>query len=231
MEYSPYYPQDTTVFGTMNLKRHLIEMLFPDKCVGCFVRGVLLCDECRKNIAPALQPPYQWITSIFSYNDTRTKALVRLLKYRNAPRVVGIFAPTLAEAFAEFLGEENLFIGSRNILLVPIPLSKNRLRKRGYNQAELLAKAIASRFPGKAIVETTLLKKRIETKPQAEIRKRSLRLQNLGDCFWAENRHAHSGEIIVLLDDVTTTGATLVAARKALRAAGYRRIYALTIAH
>ena len=97
-----------------------------------------------------------------------------------------------------------MFLGSRPILVVPVPLSKKRFAKRGYNQAELLAQKMTARIPnGNIRVKTDLLKKIKETKPQVDIKKRSIRLSNLGDCFAITPQSASGGEVIVLLDDAT----------------------------
>ena len=219
-------------FRNMNFFSRFTEALFPDRCVDCGTRGALLCFACIKKISPALTPEKDFIASVFSYHDFRVKRLVWLLKYRNKRNVAKVFAPPLAAALLEFLGEENSFLGARKILLVPVPLSKKRYAKRGYNQAELIAQEIIKNMPeGKFLLETKLLKKRNETKPQADIKKKSLRLINLGDCFEIFAGRKSNGEVVFLIDDVTTTGATLMAARKVLRAAGFNKVYALTIAH
>jgi ComF family protein len=216
----------------MHILSHFFATLFPDKCVGCQERGILLCEKCQKNIAPATNPMHGWITSVFAYNDFRVKRLIWLLKYKNTRHVASIFAPFLTASLIEFLGEEALFHGARKIVLVPIPLSKKRMAKRGYNQAELLAKGIFENSVLKNIsLNTKLLQKIVETKPQADIKNRGRRLENLGDCFAVNENMTANGEVVILIDDVTTTGATVTAARKVLRAAGFRTIYALTVAH
>ncbi len=169
---------------------------------------MLLCSACLKKLPPAGEPSYDFITSVFAYHDFRVRRLIRLLKYKNARHVAEVFAPPLAAALVEFLGEEDLFLGSKEILLVPIPLTRKRRAQRGYNQAELLANAVAKQISEVNIrVDTGLLKKIQETIPQADIKQRSERLLNLGECFWAP------------------------AARKVLRAAGFSRVYAFTVAH
>lgn len=206
-------------------------MIFPDRCVGCGIRGFLLCRECETKITPATNPMHSWITSVFAYGDFRVRRLVRLLKYKNARGVATVLARSLSETLLEFLGEEGLFLGSRNVLIVPIPLSQKRMAKRGYNQSELLARKTVDQIKNDLLVlETGLLKKIKETTPQAEIKHRGKRLENLGDCFVVTQTSA-GGEVVILIDDVTTTGATLMAARKALRRAGFRKVYGFTVAH
>ncbi len=173
---------------------------------------------------------HTWITSVFAYQDFRIKRLVWMLKYKNARRVAKLFAPHMGRALTELVGEEERFLGAQ-IVLVPIPLSQKRKRMRGYNQAELLARKIVEYMPeGSCRVDTTILKKDIETTPQADIHKRSDRLKNLGQCF-SVSRQPRGGETIVLVDDVTTTGATFAEARRALKEAGYRKVRALSVGH
>ena len=176
---------------------------------------------------------------MYSYADQRVRRLVKLLKYKNTRHAAGVFGVPLARVLMESLGEDALFVGQRNILLVPIPLAKSRRRKRGYNQAELLARALLAhvrRIDPQGIgmqmsVDTVLLEKIVDTKPQAEISHRVERLKNLDDCFRVVSGRVSKGEVIILIDDVTTTGATLVAARQALVYAGFLNVVALTVAH
>jgi ComF family protein len=207
------------------------QTLFPDRCTGCAARGTLLCGACRKSLLPAETPNHAFITSVFSYRDPRVRKLVRNLKYKNGRRVVSVFAPELALAVTEHMGEEQNFL-SRAVLFVPVPLSKKRLHERGYNQAEALARGIIPLVGRDNIrVETRILKKTIETRPQADIKRRSERLANLDGCFSASVENCTGRETVFLFDDVTTTGATLVACRNALRKAGFRNIHAFTLAH
>lgn len=108
---------------------------------------------------------------------------------------------------------------------MPVPLARTRQIQRGFNQAELYARAFSS-------VQTPLKRHLIrirETAPQVCLSHRD-RSANVKDCF-ASRAKIPADEIIVLVDDVVTTGATLREAARALRAAGAKQIWALTIAH
>lgn len=210
--------------------KFLSHLFFADQCVGCKRRGVFLCDLCGKTLPPAQSVEHAFITSIFSYRDPRVRSLVRLLKFRHAHHVAKVVAPFLASSLTEFLGEEAFFIGTRPIYLVPIPLSKKRLRTRGYNQSEILARKIQECLPNIVAIKTDILYRVRDTKPQSEIKRRSLRLTNLTGCFGVKIK-SESLCVIVLIDDVSTTGATLIEARKVLRKSGYTKVYALTLAH
>jgi ComF family protein len=127
-------------------------------------------------------------------------------------------APALAEAMRRL---EPLEAGS---VLLPIPLGRRRLRERGYNQAEALARALG-RAAGLR-VETGALRRARETRSQTALAP-AARTANVEGAFMASPTR---GARLVLVDDVCTTGATLVAAARALRAAGAARVEAVTFA-
>lgn len=111
-------------------------------------------------------------------------------------------------------------------LVVPVPLAPKRQRERGYNQAELLAHAIAGKL-GIPFVPSAAKRIR-ETRSQVGL---SIvqRRDNVAGAFWADPRHI-DGKCVLLIDDVLTTGATLNACALALRHAGASKIVAMTVA-
>lgn len=113
--------------------------------------------------------------------------------------------------------------------IVPVPLSARRLRERGFNQAALLAAALA-RSP--AAGECAQLLERTRHTPAQSGLHRELRLRNLRAAFSVPQRHAGkiAGQRVVLVDDIMTTGATLDAAAQALRRAGAIHICAMVVA-
>ncbi len=108
--------------------------------------------------------------------------------------------------------------------IVPVPLSRTRLRERGYNQAELIANHIAK------ITEKNLLNvlKRIKhTQAQANLSRKE-RIENVREAFVADNKV--NGLRIIVIDDVFTTGSTLNECAKALYKKGAKEVYGLTFA-
>ncbi len=208
----------------------ILGAFFPDSCLGCGERGSLLCAECLRSLPQASSAEFSWITSLYAYQDSRVRSLIKKIKFKNTRHGVEVFAEALAWAVTEYVGEEAMLIGKRTICLVPIPLSKKRAKMRGYNQSELLARGMLKYLDrDRFCVDTKLLVKEVETTAQADIKRKSERLMNLGGCFRATR--VSRGECIFLIDDVTTTGATLRAARSELRAARFNHIHAFTIAH
>jgi ComF family protein len=139
---------------------------------------------------------------------------VRALKFRGHRAV----ARTLGEAMARVLPP------GPHDLVIPVPLHVSRLRERGYNQAVLLGRALA-RVTGLRLVPDGLARRR-PTPPQADLDATARRL-NVRSAFVASPRLA--GAVVVLVDDVLTTGATADACARALRAAGARRVSVLTV--
>lgn len=115
-------------------------------------------------------------------------------------------------------------------LLVPVPLHPRRLRRRGFNQAALIAGAL-SRSLGIAAAYHRLVR-RAPTPAQSEMPGRAERLRNVRGAFEVPRRHQRSlaGRSICLIDDVATTGATLGACARTLRDAGARSVVALCAA-
>lgn len=115
----------------------------------------------------------------------------------------------------------------QNAILVPVPLHSRKQRARGYNQAEIIARAIEQAVPT-AVVERCL--RRVRATPSQTFLSREERRRNMKGAF-ACVRPPGGGERIILVDDVLTTGATLNAAVHAFHRAGLRNIYAFTLAH
>lgn len=114
----------------------------------------------------------------------------------------------------------------QSFILVPIPMPKLRKHIRGYNQSEILARNIASQCSMQ--MDLSLLARHTRPERQVKVASRKKRLLNQRGTFSCENVQ---GKRILLIDDVTTTGATLMEARKVLLKAGAHEVRAFTIAH
>jgi len=127
----------------------------------------------------------------------------------------------------EFIKEYNLpmqFIDA----IIPIPLSKTKLREREFNQALILSSCIGSEFNKKVLADKLLRHK--DTKTQTDL-KDDERFLNVRDAFGVTEQSCIKGKNILLIDDVLTTGATCSQASLALKNAGANSVYVLTLAN
>ena len=110
--------------------------------------------------------------------------------------------------------------------MIPIPVHKKKLQKRGYNQAEVLAAALSDRLS--IPVETELLVRAVNTEPQKRLDPEH-REQNLKKAFQCTKKSV-SYKKVLLVDDIYTTGATIEACTKCLQAAGIPEVYYTSVA-
>jgi ComF family protein len=173
------------------------------------------CHACRRGIYG-----FDVARSFGAYNDAMVRAIL-LLKYEGVLPLGRWFAARLAGIAVahpkEFAAD----------VVVPVPLHPARLRERGYNQAELIARPLARRLG--LPLRSYLL---VRTKPRPEKLKltRRERWETVRGAYALRERARVDNLRVLLVDDVMTTGATLDACSRALRRAGASRVAALTVA-
>lgn len=213
-----------------SLLQWIRDTLWPARCVGCAVAGNNLCDTCRHTLpnAPTIRALTDGIRIISGgpiAHPLLAQAIWRM-KYRGVHTLAVPLAHWLTDTVATT--PETLRLVRPSALIVPVPLHASRFRERGYNQAELLARAIAG-IIAMPCAPNTLSRVR-HTASQVETADRIGRLENMREAFVCTEPAAVRGRAILLVDDVCTTGATLQDCARALRAAGASSITALTLA-
>lgn len=160
------------------------------------------------------------ITTLMDYRRSEVQDLIRSLKYDGS----GYAAQLAAQLLADFLREEissHRSFSQKKILIVPVPLHSSRARERGFNQIELVLKSLPEEFRNgslSTLMPGALLRIR-ETAQQTHLH-RSERLSNVAGAFAVFEEAFVNKTHVFLIDDVTTTGATLVNAATPLRHAG-----------
>ncbi|MCX6712597.1 MAG: phosphoribosyltransferase family protein [Candidatus Vogelbacteria bacterium] len=154
-----------------------------------------------------------------------------MLKFRGVKEVADIFAGWLYNSLLEELAELAQYREQGGkIIIVSVPLSKKRFHQRGYNQSEEIARRLAELEPKIFRLETGNLIKTRETPSQVSCGSRAKRLENLKGAFRVKNNRIFRGRTVLLIDDVTTTGATLAEASHAFGRARPRRIIKIAVA-
>ncbi len=232
------------------MKKMALDFLFPQQCCGCGQVGLLLCESCRgslqrvppscfvcKRLVPARERvpagrtckmcrPSSSVYAFFSplaYQDKPMKNMIHALKYGRAQELAEIFADMLARDAAKF-GVSF----PADALLIPIPLDPIREQRRGFNQAELIAKQLGARW--ELEVASGALAHQKKKTAQALLDARG-RWNEIYGTFAVREPARIQGSTVCVIDDVKTTGATIEEASRVLKAAGAKRILAISVAH
>jgi ComF family protein len=160
------------------------------------------------------------IVTLMDYRVHAVEDLVRSLKYDGAVHAARLAADLLADYLSEEIASHRLFSHKR-IMLIPVPLHGTRKRKRGFNQTELVLRGLPLKLQSgtMATVRTDILVRTRATKQQTHF-SRAERLENVAGAFALTDSESVRGAHVFLVDDVVTTGATLVNAAAPLKRAG-----------
>ena len=214
--------------------KRALEIIFPITCFDCGKKNdSYLCFYCRQKIAPAKQFDSRKIKLIIfaasSYNNPVIRKIIWHFKYRGKYKLAEILAEIILQNFKLFT--EISGADFRNYIFIPIPISKKKLKQRGYNQAGLIARALSEKTGIQR--EENVLFKKIDTLAQMEIKTKQERMSNLKGSFDVhpiDSANPSDKITIFLIDDVVTTGATLNEAARSLQAAGFKKIIGITAA-
>ena len=211
----------------MKIFKFLIDLFYPYKCVFCetVLKDTDICRDCEKDLpytkGDSTIQKFPFIKKCLSplyYKDNVRDAVLRYKFFGNESYSIR-FGIIMADCI-----ENNLDCGSIDVISW-VPLSRKRLRKRGYNQSRLLAKEISARVD----VPCGETLKKIRNNPaQSGIRDKDARAKNVVGAY--EVAADVKGKYVLLIDDVVTTGATLSECARMLVKAGAKEVYAATLA-
>ena len=208
----------------------IIDMMFPPRCTFChrILKGKEsgLCEECRKSLpetegAGALQRGefFSVCVSPLYYKGDVRESLLRF-KFQKTSNYAGTYGKILAGCIREHLQ-------GKYDLITWVPLSKKREKTRGYDQSMLLAMAVALELDDVA-VET--LVKTLDVPAQSGLEAAEQRRANVLGAYEVKDQDLITGNRILLIDDIVTTGSTLSECARVLRTAGAKDVVCAALA-
>jgi ComF family protein len=181
--------------------------------------SIAKCDACRQH-----QPSFEAAVCYGEY-DGALRELIHLLKYEGVRPAASVLGRMLGEVISELSPR----FGPEPPLVVPVPLHGSKLRGRGFNQSEVVARAAVKAAGLRSQVNTTALERIKDTGSQTGLT-RAQRQQNMHGAFAVIHPAEVAGRDILLVDDVFTTGATVSECARVLKKAGAARVFVATVA-
>jgi competence protein ComFC len=191
-------------------------MLYIQRCEACGCRARMLCVKCRVQLFAMVQPDCDAALVAVVYEGI-ARRLILNLKYHNRRQVVSVLVELLAQRVTQRIPN----IGTVCDVVTWAPTSSARVRRRGHDQSELLARRLAKEINVPCRRLLIKVSNNVQTGASRELRLR-------GSVFSARKLGVNSHVIVV--DDVVTTGATLRCAAEALRNAGARQVTCVAVA-
>jgi len=238
-----------------NIKEFLLELFFPSFCLGCNKEGTYLCEDCKStleiseyNYCLCNQNPIRIqlsqnkngkcekcadkkLSGLYFALPYKEKSLTRKLihHFKYEPYFMKALAKNLSGILIEHfvLSKNNSNQIWENAVPIPVPLDKRKLKDRGYNQAEELAKELSKTI--NIPIANNILIKNQPTRSQMKLKKEE-REKNVKGVFTIKNHEQIRGKKVFLVDDVYTTGSTMEECARILKEAGVKQVWGITIA-
>ena len=228
---------------------HILNALFPKRCVGCRRIGTYYCDSCFTTISIytsyvcpiCLHPSIDGFTHHKCTNLYRIDGLFcgfvysgvvkrLLIQFKYKPYLSAL-TKDLGELLCDVLAQNELFVNilKENPVVTAVPLSSQKERSRGYNHAALLSSYVAQYFHLRGD-DRSLIRVR-NTKPQFQLNP-TARLHNIKNAFAINEKKKNliKGKVILLVDDISTTCTTLRECAKVLKRNDAKKVYGVTFA-
>jgi ComF family protein len=230
------------------IKDFFLNLFFPKNCINCQKEGSYLCEDCfslievlSNQFCPFCNPPRivlegrtcnscqrtKNLSGLFCaapYQNFIIKKLISQLKYEPCLKALSKPLSLLIVKHFQLLEQGTSLTGA---VFVPVPISKKRLRRRGFNQAEEIARELALAF-NIPLLNNVLFKTK-ETQAQAELSAEE-RKENVKGVFACKNPEMVNGQKILLIDDVFTTGSTMEECSRVLKEGGAKEVWGIAVA-
>ena len=219
----------------MNFLKNMLFFIFPRKCEMCKTTSKnYICDKCRTEVKRSKL----YLNKVDDYSKDNTKyfdehayifgydLIIRekIIEYKFKNK------PYLGKMFSEFLVKNKKMCGffKKYDIIIPVPMTNKKIKERGYNQTEIIAKIISQNIPN-ITIQKSILTKYKDNNVQSQLNKKQ-RHQNVQNVYKLNNREIIKEKNILIFDDIYTTGATCNECAKVLREAQPNKIGIITIA-
>lgn len=230
------------------IKKLILDILLPPFCINCGTEGSYLCLDCQSLIeilerqyCPFCQSPKivpdgktcrickrnKKLNGLFcatSYENKIVKELIHMFKYEP------YLAKSLTDILSSFIITHFQLVEQHNFgncLWIPVPLHRSKLKRRGFNQSEELAKKLKENLGGELLTNVLIKQKATPSQTDLPTEKRK---ENVIGAFKCENSELIKNKIIFLVDDVFTTGSTLEECARVLKASGAKEVWGVVVA-
>jgi competence protein ComFC len=208
----------------------ILDFFFPKYCLGCKREGKYLCIDCQETIEVFDTHKLfkgKFLDDLYFATDYKNQLLKKAISiFKYPPFIKELSVPLSFLIIKHFqLLEKSPDFNKENFYIVPMPLEIQRLKWRGFNQAEELAKNLANFFQIE-IMENVISRKK-KTLPQVILTEKE-RKENVKEAFQIEKEIEEKN--ILLVDDIFTTGATMEEAAKTLKKAKAKKVIGIVIA-
>jgi len=221
----------------------VINTIFPPKCLFCGVTGSIFCEKCLEkcllvevdkclicgefsHLGVTHRRCYQKDMPVSIFSCYQYFGIVRtcIKRAKYGSRIFSAFNTLISEGInhAKVCG-----ISYQDLIVIPIPLNRRKYRSRGFNQADLISKKLAKSFSLRC--QNSILTRNKATTAQYKLN-RYQRRENIKGAFFVKNIKYVENKKILLVDDICTSGATLLEASKVLYEAGAKRVHCFTLA-
>ncbi len=229
---------------SQRITQQLLDIIFPPHCAGCQKGGAVLCSTCRASFTTGAAPtcrqcgrplpiiglcPYcrsytTGLSGLYAVGSFQgaLRSCIHALKYDGNTR--------LADPLGEVLAEGYMHWRITADVMLPVPLHLERQRQRGYNHAQLLAEACATRVHIPLRNDILIRHRATSAQVGLNAQERQQNVTGAFECTPAFKTGALSGRTILIIDDVYTTGATLSACAAPLFACGAKAVCGLILA-
>lgn len=216
------------------IQESVFDVLFPPRCVACQSPGEWWCESCRRSVQgcptniPLSSSMLDGLVSTGWYHDEKMRAMIITLKYRGATCVLPSVAQHIVDWRESRLGAWP-WAGEQDLAIQYVPASPSRVRSRGFDQAECIAKIIQKELVPWGKMTQQLQRCDENRLTQASLVPGPLRHANVQDLFFCAPIK-RIPECALLIDDVYTTGSTMQEAARVLKHSGVKRVYGFVLA-